>query len=207
MEQRRPRLIGLTGNIGSGKSTVAQLLAAKGAAVIDADALARQATEDPAVLAAIAQQLGEDLIREGKLDRAATAQRVFADPEARERLNGIVHPWVRRAMAARIDALLAASTPPPVIVLDIPLLYEGGLERTVDAVIVVNAGLPTRLARLTARGLLSADDVRARDAAQLPLAEKVRRADFVIDNEGDLDALAAQIDRLWPLLLDDPAAG
>lgn len=207
MEQRHPRLIGLTGNIGSGKSTVAQLLAAKGAAVIDADALARQATEDPAVLAAIAQQLGEDLIREGKLDRAATAQRVFADPEARERLNGIVHPWVRRAMAARIDALLAASTPPPVIVLDIPLLYEGGLERTVDAVIVVNAGLPTRLARLTARGLLSADDVRARDAAQLPLAEKVRRADFVIDNEGDLDALAAQIDRLWPLLLDDPAAG
>lgn len=207
MEQRRPRLIGLTGNIGSGKSTVAQLLAAKGAAVIDADALARQATEDPAVLAAIAQQLGEDLIREGKLDRAATAQRVFADPEARERLNGIVHPWVRRAMAARIDALLAASTPPPVIVLDIPLLYEGGLERTVDAVIVVNAGLPTRLARLTARGLLSADDVRARDAAQLPLAEKVRRADFVIDNEGDLDALAAQVDRLWPLLLDDPAAG
>jgi len=196
----RPRLIGLTGNIGSGKSTVARLLVAKGAALVDADALARQATDDPEVLAAIAQQLGSDLVRGGQLDRAATARRVFADPAARQRLNSIVHPWVRRAMAAQVAELLAAPEPPPVIVLDIPLLYESGLEHTVEAVIVVNASLKTRLERVTARGDLTADEVRARDAAQLPLAEKVARADFVVDNEGDPSQLAAQIDSLWALL-------
>jgi dephospho-CoA kinase len=196
----RPRLIGLTGNIGSGKSTVARLLAAKGAAIVDADALARQATDDPQVLAAIAQQLGSELVRGGQLDRAATARRVFANPEARRRLNSIVHPWVRRAMAAQVATLLASPEPPPVIILDIPLLYESGLEPTVDAVIVVNASLERRIERVTARGLLSADEVRARNAAQLPLAEKVARADFVVDNEGDLARLAAQIDSLWALL-------
>jgi len=200
METMRPRLIGLTGNIGSGKSTVARLLVAKGAALVDADALARQATDDPEVLAAIAQQLGSDLVRGGQLDRAATARRVFADPAARQRLNSIVHPWVRRAMAAQVAELLAAPEPPPVIVLDIPLLYESGLEHTVEAVIVVNASLKTRLERVTARGDLTADEVRARDAAQLPLAEKVARADFVVDNEGDPSQLAAQIDSLWALL-------
>ncbi|MBS3967699.1 MAG: dephospho-CoA kinase [Truepera sp.] len=200
METMRPRLIGLTGNIGSGKSTVARLLVAKGAALVDADELARQATGDPAVLLAIAQQLGSDLVRGGQLDRAATARRVFADPEARLGLNSIVHPWVRRAMAAQVTTLLASPEPPPVIILDIPLLYENGLEHTVEAVIVVNASLKTRLERVTAGGLLSADEVRARDAAQLPLAEKVARADFVIDNEGDLSQLAAQIDSLWALL-------
>jgi dephospho-CoA kinase len=200
MAKMRPRLIGLTGNIGSGKSTVARLLAAKGAAIVDADALARQATDDPQVLAAIAQQLGSELVRGGQLDRAATARRVFANPEARRRLNSIVHPWVRRAMAAQVATLLASPEPPPVIILDIPLLYESGLEPTVDAVIVVNASLERRIERVTARGLLSADEVRARNAAQLPLAEKVARADFVVDNEGDLARLAAQIDSLWALL-------
>lgn len=200
MATMRPRLIGLTGNIGSGKSTVARLLAAKGAAIVDADALARQATDDPQVLAAIAQQLGSELVRGGQLDRAATARRVFADPEARRRLNSIVHPWVRRAMAAQVATLLAGPEPPPVIILDIPLLYESGLEPTLDAVIVVNASLKTRIDRVTAHAQLSADEARARDAAQLPLAEKVARADFVVDNEGDLTRLAAQIDSLWALL-------
>jgi dephospho-CoA kinase len=200
MEAMQPRLIGLTGNIGSGKSTVARLLAAKGAAIVDADALARQATDDPEVLAAITQQLGSDLVRGGQLDRTATARRVFADPSARRRLNSIVHPWVRRAMAAQVATLLASPEPPPVIILDIPLLYESGLEPTVDAVIVVNASLERRIERVTASGMLSADEVRARDAAQLPLAEKVARADFVVDNERDLERLAAQLDSLWALL-------
>jgi len=209
METMRPRLkrgsrftrtIGLTGNIGSGKSTVARLLVAKGAALVDADALARQATDDPEVLSAIAQQLGSDLVRDGQLDRAATAQLVFADPSARQRLNSIVHPWVRRAMAKRVAELLASPKPPPVIILDIPLLYENELEPSVEAVIVVNASLERRIERVTARGMLSADEVRARDAAQTPLAEKVARADFVVDNEGDPSRLAAQIDSLWELL-------
>jgi len=139
-------------------------------------------------------------VRGGQLDRAATAQLVFADPSARRRLNSIVHPWVRRAMAAQLAELLVSPKPPPVIILDIPLLYENGLEPTVEAVIVVNASLEQRIERVTARGMLSADEVRARDAAQLPLAEKVARADFVVDNEGDPSQLAAQIDSLWELL-------
>ncbi len=200
MESMRPRLVGLTGNIGSGKSTVARLLVAKGAALVDADALARQAADDPEVLAAIVQQLGSDLVRGGQLDRAATARRVFADIGARQRLNSIVHPWVRQAMAAQLAELLASPEPPPVIILDIPLLYENGLEHTVDAVIVVNASLDRRIDRVTARGALSADEVRTRDAAQLPLAEKVARADFVVDNEGEPSQLTAQIDSLWALL-------
>ena len=197
----RPRVVGLTGNIGSGKSTVARLLVAKGAALVDADTLARQATDDPEVLAAISQQLGGDLVRGGQLDRAATARRVFGDPEARRRLNSIVHPWVRRAMAAQLTALLTSPKPPPVIILDIPLLYENGLEHTVEAVIVVNASLQTRIERVTARGALSADEVRARDSAQLPLEEKVKRADYVVDSEGEPSQLAAQIDSLWALLV------
>jgi len=102
----RPLRVGLTGSIGAGKSTVARLLAARGASVIDADALAREATEDPEVLAAVARELGEDLLVAGHagpaLDRAATAARVFGDPEALARLNAIVHPWVRRRAAAQM---------------------------------------------------------------------------------------------------------
>ena len=192
-----PLNIGLTGNIGSGKSTVARLLVERGAALIDADALAREATSDPKVLATIAEKLGEDLVKAGELDRAATAARVFADAEARATLNSIIHPWVRRVMAARVAALRTQDEPPRVILMDIPLLYENGLEAGLDAVIVVNAPLAVRAKRVGARSGLSEADVRARDSAQLPLEEKVARADFVLENSGDLEDLERQVKALW----------
>lgn len=201
----RPRKIGLTGNIGSGKSTVATLLLQRGAALIDADALARAATDDPDVLECIAYKLGGDLVKNGQLDRQATAQRVFSDPQARQVLNGIVHPWVRARSDEQVQELLDADPPPPVILMDIPLLYENGLERTVDAVIVVDAPLDVRIARVMNRSGLRAEEVRARDAAQMPLEEKVRRADYIVHNEGDLKALEEQVADLWAKLTRDQA--
>lgn len=203
----RPLVVGLTGNIGSGKSSVARRLQARGAAVIDADTLAREATEDPEVLARIARELGPELVADGRLDRAAASRRVFADPEARRRLNAIVHPWVRRASDARMTALQASPLPPPVIVLDIPLLFENGLEQRCDAVIVVDAPLEARAARVAGRSGMDEAAVRARDAAQMPLAHKAARADFVIDNAGPEEELDGRVDALWRELLARATGG
>lgn len=203
-----PLQVGLTGNIGSGKSSVAALLAERhGAVVIDADVLARQATSDADVLARIAERVRGDLVSltpEGRpqLDRAATAALVFADAEALQRLNAIVHPWVRRRAAEWVAAYTGLDDPPPVIVHDIPLLYENDLDRGLEAVIVVSAPLDTRVARVVARSGLGAKEVRRRDAAQLPLEQKIARADFVVDNAGDLQDLEARVALLWEQLLE-----
>jgi len=196
-----PPRIGLTGSVGAGKSSVAQRLAERGALVIDADALARRATEDPEVLARIAAELGPDLVVDGRLDRAATARRVFGDADARRRLEAIVHPWVRRAAAATEAAAMAVTTPPPLIVHDVPLLFENGLDAGMDATVVVDAPFEVRAARLAARSGMDEEAVRARDAAQWDPAEKARRATFVVDNGGDESALDAAVAELWPLLL------
>jgi dephospho-CoA kinase len=193
--------IGLTGAIGAGKSSVGALLAARGARVLDADAFARAATADPEVLARVAEQLGADLVVDGRLDRAATAARVFADAGARRALEGIVHPWVRAAAAAAEGAARAERPPPPLIVHDVPLLFENGLDAGMDATVVVVAPFTVRAARLAARSGLSEAAVRARDAAQLDPDEKARRATFVIDNGGAEEDLDAAVARLWPLLL------
>src|SRR5690554_5440335 len=197
----RPLVVGLTGSIGAGKSSVARLLQAHGALVIDADALARQATDDPEVLASIARELGPGLVVYGRLDRQATARRVFDDPAARAALNGIVHPWVGRRRLELQAAAARTPDPPPVIVHDVPLLFETGLDAAMAATVVVTAPLETRVARVVARSGLPPEEVRARDAAQLPQAEKARRADFVVDNAGDEAALEREVARLWPALL------
>lgn len=192
-----PLQVGLTGNIGSGKSAVAQLFAERGAAVVDADALAREATRDPVVLARIAAELGEELVKDGELERARVASRIFGDPAAREVLSGIIHPWVQQGRERRVAELLQRTPAPPVIVHDIPLLFEVGLDAEMDKTVVVDAPLERRVARVVRRSALSPAEVRARDAAQLPLADKVRRADFVIDNSGSLEALGAQVEQVW----------
>ena len=211
---RAPLRVGLTGNIGSGKSSVARLLRGYGAAVIDADRLARQATEQPQVLEQIAAELGRDLVVMGEngamhLDRARTAAMVFGDQQALARLNGIIHPWVR-ARGSEIERELATSVdPPPVIVHDIPLLFENGLEVAFDAIVVVDAPLATRLARVVKRAgtvdevanAAALADATARDAAQLPLEEKVARADLVVDNSGSAADLEHETARLWEDLL------
>lgn len=195
-----PFQIGLTGNVGSGKSTVARLFAALGAAVIDADALAREATQDAGVLEQIGQTFGADLVTGGTLDRTRLAEIVFGDPDARKELNAIIHPWVAREREERVAALAAQTPPPAVIIHDVPLLFEVGLDAEMDKTVVVDTPLELRGERAARRSNLTESEVRARDAAQMPLGEKLKRADFVIDNGGAVEELEPQVAAVWQAL-------
>lgn len=197
-KSRRPlRIIGLTGGIASGKSTVSRCLRDLGAKVVDADVLAREAVAPgSAGLAAVVREFGPEMLTaDGSLDRRRLGAVVFADEAARQRLNAIVHPYVRRRIGEEIEAAAAAGL--PAIVLDVPLLYEGGLHELCDEVWVVLAEEAQQLERLMARDRLDEAAARARMAAQLPLAEKARRADVVLDNRGDMAATAAQVRQEW----------
>jgi dephospho-CoA kinase len=186
--------IGLTGGIGSGKSTVAALLAERGAVVVDADRLAREAVAPGTPgLTAIAEEFGPGVVTEdGALDRAALASVVFADPAARARLDAIVHPRVR----ARAAELAAAAPPGSVVVQDVPLLVETGQAGSFDLVLVVETEAETRVARLVDRGL-SAADARARIASQATDEQRRAVADVVLRNDGAPEELAAQVQRFW----------
>ena len=188
--------IALTGGIGSGKSTVARLLEAKGAVVVDADAIARESVEpgQPA-LAEIREAFGPEIIdADGRLDRARLAEIVFADADALGRLNGITHPRI----AERSAELLARAPADAVVVYDMPLLVEQGPAALAgwDRIIVVDCSDDLRLQRLVERGL-DIDDAGRRIAAQATREERLAVADVVIDNTGDLPALEIQVDRLW----------
>jgi len=186
--------IGLTGGIGSGKSTVSALLAERGAVIVDADRIAREVVEPGTPgLAAVVAAFGESVVGpDGGLDRPALAAVVFADPEARARLDGIVHPLVR----ARAAEVVAAAPPDAVLVHDIPLLVETGQAGRYELVLVVQADLDTRVARLVQRGMTE-DDARARIAAQATDEQRAAVADVVLDNSGTREELAAQVDRFW----------
>jgi dephospho-CoA kinase len=195
--------IGLTGGIGSGKSTVAALLAERGAVVIDADRIAREVVEPGTPgLAAVVAAFGDGVLAaDGSLDRPALAAVVFADPEARKRLDGIVHPLVRD----RGVQLAAGAPADAVLVNDVPLLVETGQAGSYDLVVVVEADLATRLARLVERGVPEAD-ARARIAAQATDEQRRAVADVVLDNSGTRDQLAEQVARLWEERVE-PARG
>lgn len=193
--------IGLTGSIGAGKTTVARLLARRGAVVVDADALARRALEEPEVVREVRARFGDEVVADDEVDRAALASRVFGDDAARRDLEAIVHPRVRAAARRASDAARTRPDPPPLIVHDVPLLFESGLQDRFDAVLLVDAPLETRVARVVARSGWTPDQVRARDAAQLPAARKRELADVVIDNGADLEALEAQVDAVWSRLV------
>jgi len=186
--------IGLTGGIGSGKSTVARLLAGRGAHVVDADVLARQVVEPgTAGLAAVVDAFGQGVLTaDGALDRPTLAGVVFGDADARARLDGIVHPLVRE----RARELIAALPADAVVVQDIPLLVETGQAGSFDLVLVVEADLGVRVARLVQRGLAEAD-ARARIAAQATDEQRRAVADVVLDNSGTPEDLAEQVDRFW----------
>jgi dephospho-CoA kinase len=186
--------IGLTGGIGSGKSTVAALLAQRGARVVDADRIARDvvAPGTPGLAAVVTEFGGGVLTAEGALDRPALAGLVFGDPAARARLDAVVHPLVR----SRAAELVAEAPADAVVVQDVPLLVETGQAGSFDLVLVVETDLETRMARLVDRGL-SADDARARIASQASDEQRRAVADVVLRNDGDRDALAAQVDRFW----------
>ena len=186
--------IGLTGGIGSGKSTVSRLLAGHGAVIVDADVIAREVVErGTRGLAAVVEAFGPSVLTaDGSLDRPALAAVVFGDPDARRRLDAIVHPLVR----ARATEVEAAAPPDAVVVHDVPLLVETGQATAYDLVLVVEADPDTRVARLVQRGL-TAEDARARMAAQATDEQRRAVADVVLDNSGTEQELLAQVDRFW----------
>jgi dephospho-CoA kinase len=188
-------LVGLTGGIGSGKSTVARMLQDRGAVVLDADGFARAAVVpgSPGLRSVVARFGPDILTAEGELDRPKLASIVFADPQALADLEAIVHPEVRRMIADGIQGNLDADR---VVVLVNPLLIEMGTHRDCDVVVVVSVSPDTQIARSVARGMVE-EDVRARIAAQLPLEERARTADVLIDNEGSFAELEREVDVLW----------
>lgn len=190
------RVVGLTGGIASGKTTFAAALRARGVPVVDADALARAAVAPgtPA-LAEIALAFGPDvLLPDGALDRKKLGAVVFADAGARRRLEAITHPAVRVAMAEETARLAAAGH--TLAFYDTPLLYEVGLDRLLDCVVVVWVPRDVQRARLESRDGLPPDEAEARLAAQIPIDEKAARADFVVENTGTPAELGAKADRL-----------
>lgn len=197
--------IGLTGNIGAGKSSVARRFEARGAIVVDADALTGRALADPDVVDELRSAFGEDVAPGSSVDRQALAERAFADEASRRRLEAIIHPRVRRWARDEAAAIRRASDPPPMIVHDVPLLFETGLEHDFDAVVLVDAPLEARVARVQQRSSLTADEVRARDAAQWPAERKRHAADVVIDNDGTLEDLERLVEHAWLRLLDASA--
>lgn len=191
-------LIGLTGGIGSGKSLAAELLAAHGATIIDADLLAREvvAPGTPG-LAAVAERFGEGVLYlDGSLDRAALGAVVFGDPAARRDLEAIIHPLVRE----RAAALTAAAPPGAVVVQVIPLLVETGQQRNFDLVVVVDVEPAVQLARITRRDGLGEPEAQARIRAQASRAARLAAADVVLANNGTPSQLGAEVDRLWDVV-------
>ncbi|WP_291314676.1 dephospho-CoA kinase [Corynebacterium sp. UBA2622] len=188
--------IGLTGGIGSGKSTVAALLAEAGIPVVDADQVARDNMEpDSPVLDEVAREFGEDILRaDGSLDRAELARRAFATPEATARLNAITHPAIREESERRLAELEHGGA--EAAVYDMPLLFELGLDSTMDLNVAVHTDAEVRVARLVEKRGLEESDVRNRIDRQIGDAERQARADVVLDNNGTPEELEQQVERL-----------
>lgn len=186
-------VVGLTGGIASGKSTVARFFEAQGVPVVDADQVAREIVAPGSdALREIVEAFGEGVLApDGSLDRKALAAVVFADPGARKRLEAITHPRIGIASAERIRALAASH--PPYILYEAALLVENGLHRGLAALVVVAAEEATQIARLRERDGLSEDEARGRVAAQAPLARKVEAADFVIWTDTTLEETEARV--------------
>lgn len=189
--------VGLTGNIASGKSSVARVWARLGAPVIDADVLARRAVEPGSPgLRRVVEAFGAGVLdEEGALDRAALREIVFRDPDARARLEAITHPEIARLRD--LEEARLAREGAEVVVHDIPLLFEVGMEDEFDVVVLVDAPEPVRMERLVRDRGLEPEVARRMIEAQMPASEKRGRADFVIDNDGGLPELEAVAERIW----------
>jgi dephospho-CoA kinase len=199
-------LIGLTGNIGSGKSTVAQLLSERGATIIDADVLARRAVEQgTSAYSAIVERWGKSILAaDGLIDRAALRRIVFSEPQELEQLNTIVHPVVERMRIALVEQ--ARQRGDRLVVCDIPLLFERNLTAGYDRIVLVDAPRPVRLERLVRERGLRETEAMDMIVAQMPAELKRARADFVIDNVGTLTQLDQRVTEVWSALLEDAEA-
>ncbi|MEU5659444.1 dephospho-CoA kinase [Streptomyces sp. NPDC047737] len=197
--------VGLTGGIGAGKSEVSRLLARCGAVLIDADRIAREVVEPGTPgLTAVVEAFGPDILNtDGSLNRSALGEIVFADSARLATLNGIVHPLV----GARSAELERAAGPGAIVVHDVPLLTENGLAPLYDLVVVVDASPGTQLDRLVRLRGMTESDARARMAVQATRGERLAVADFVVDNDGPLENLEPQVDKLWSELTTRAATG
>ena len=199
--------IGLTGGIGSGKSTVASMLVDRGAALLDADAIVRDLqTPGTPVFTAMVERWGDRILDDdGGLDRQAVADIVFADADELAALNGIVHPAVGDEMTRRREALADTDA---TVILDIPLLVESG-HQGLAGVIVVDVDPEVAVARLVAGRGFTPDDARSRIARQASREERLGRADLVVDNGGSLEDLTREVDRAWSWIgtLERPQSG
>jgi dephospho-CoA kinase len=197
------RIWGLTGNIGSGKSTVGRMLAARRIPVIDADQVAREVVQPGSEgLREIAARFAGVLRADGSLDRKALAARVFGDAREREALNAIIHPRIADEVASRMAELAASGE--KVAVYEAALIVENGLHEGLDGLILVTAPVEAQVERLRARERMDEAEARARIAAQLPASEKARHATVVIDNSGTEAELQAQVERLVLRLRQEP---
>jgi dephospho-CoA kinase len=194
-------LVGLTGNIGSGKSTVARMLSERGATIIDADVLARRAVElgTPAYTKIVARWGRAVLSPDGHLDRAALRRVVFADQAQLEELNEIVHPEVERLRDHLVDQARARGD--RIVVCDIPLLFEKGMAERFDRILLVDAPRPIRLERLLHDRGLQTTEAMEIIAAQMPAELKRARADFIVENGGTLTQLERRVQDLWASLM------
>lgn len=188
--------IGLTGGIGSGKSTVAEILKENGVSVVDADVVAREVTQKTGPgFSPVVQEFGQEILNaQGELDRRKIAEIVFRDPKKLLKLEAILHPLVGAEVKKRRAQLESKGC--EFAVYDVPLLFEKKLNTQFDAVVVVNCSLDTQIKRTVARSGLTEREVRDRIAAQVPLSEKVKQADYVIENEGSLAELKIQVSEL-----------
>ena len=196
------RLIGLTGGIATGKSTVAAMLATHGAALVDADVLAREVLVPGApAYAEVVERFGASLLEDsGAVDRAALGAAVFADPALRAELEQITHPRINALMQERILEALESAT--PLVVADIPLLFERGREDSFEGTMLAYAPAMVQLQRLRERDGLADRDAQLRLAAQMSIEEKRDRATWVIDNSGSRESTAAQVDEWWDRIVD-----
>ena len=196
-------ILGVTGGIATGKSSVAELFRERGVPVVDADQLAREAVRPGTeALRAISNRFGEDILCfDGTLDREKLARIVFADESARRDLNGILHPAIARMAESTLAGIVASGAEH--IVYEAPLLYEAGAENRVDKVLVVTARPDVQKKRLMIRDGIDSASADARIAAQMSLDEKVERADFVVDNSDSRDGTTRQVTALCRLLAID----
>jgi len=204
---RRFLLVGLTGSIATGKSTVSRMFAHLGARVLDADLLAREVVMpgQPAYLK-IVEEFGQAVVQEdGTLDRKGLGAIVFAEPARRKRLEEITHPAIA-ARQQRILSVLEEEAFEGIVIWDVALLFETGGVAKVDRVVVVYADPETEVARLVARDGMAEADTRARIASQMPVAEKAKRAHYVIDNSGDRAHSEGQVKAVYEALLAELAA-
>ncbi len=197
-QKQKAIVLGITGGIGSGKSSLARELEKHGATVIDADVFARKALLEPTIRTKLEQAFGSEIIdHQGNINRSLLAQKAFRNQDALQTLNSITHPWIRQAIQTKLEELLTDKTT-KAIVLDIPLLLEAGIyEPFLDVVVFVDAPKEIREQRVIKNRSWEKGELERREAQQMPLEEKKQRSDRIIYNNGQTNDFAIQASKLW----------